>query len=192
MKAIVEILVATMFMVMLAACYYGTGAREKIYTPDEYLYSTKISSIMYSSDSAKIFSALRQALEDHIGFFYSEEYYKGTVLIIDTIVYSMKNDKLAVFVIAKNPTFRQLDRNLKHKWYYNATCYLGLRKSDKVQLAWIGPNIDNGNDQRTISLDIRDACFTKFASHDSMNGIYKYNMNDKRFWTSPIWEKYFK
>ena len=46
----------------------------------------------------------------------------------------------------------------------------------------------NSSDLQSISNDIREACFRTFVTKDTF-GAYAYNMNDIRFWDSPIRKK---
>src|SRR5258706_1055818 len=182
-----------LFASVFGACRYGTGNREKIYTPKEFLNHSLISHADRSKDSTQLLKQLKKILENHEQSFHSKEYFELTELMIDTVIYNSRLDKLGVFVISKNPTSRQLAPNPNHDWYYDATCYLGLRKGDTVLLSWLGPNFSNSNNQKELSAIIRDACFTGFATADTTNGgLYKYNLNDKRFWEGAIWNKNFR
>lgn len=192
-KKYISYLVGVSVITMLAACHYGTGSREKIYTPIEQLYKVEISHADYAADSLKLHNQLRQLLKGHEESFYSKEYFDSTQIIIDTIVYNTELDKLATFVITKNPTYRQRSPDKTSEWYYDATCYLGLKERDTILLSWIGPNFSNSMNINELSEIIRDACFTGFARKDTTNGgLYQYNLNDKRFWDGPIWKKNFK
>ena len=90
--------------------------------------------------------------------------------------------------MVKNPTYRQLAPPKNLAWYYDATCYLGVRKSDTIGLSFVGPVFTNASDKERISHIIRTACFRNFATKDSTDA-YAYNINDTRFWTSPIWKE---
>ena len=93
-------------------------------------------------------------------------------------------------MIAENPTHRQLMPDKDHEWYYNATCYLGIRQSDTISLSWIGPNFSNYTDRRSLSEIIRNSYFTEFATTDTVGLFtYKYNLNDIRFWDCSIWQE---
>jgi hypothetical protein len=94
-------------------------------TPKEFLNNVMINKEKYSKDSIEILNQLRKLLLKHEDFFYSKAYFDSTQLIIDSIIYSKDFNKLAVFVIAKNPTYSQLMTDEKHDWYCDATCYLG-------------------------------------------------------------------
>lgn len=178
---------------LLNACNYGTGTREKIYTPAEFLNDAHNNQSNYSADSAQLLDQLKSELKNHKQSFYSKEYFDSTKLIIDTVIYNSTFDRLAVFILSKNPTYRQLVPDKNHDWYYDATCYLGLKQRDTILLSWIGPNFDNFYDSHELSEMIRDDCFTGFAERSTASdGLYKYNLNDRRFWLGPIWKKNFE
>lgn len=187
--------ILSLFLLLTAvcsACYYGMGTREKVLTPEEFLNNSRISSADYSEDSTELLLELKKMLNNHEASFHSKEYDDATVLIIDTIIYNENFDRLGVFVISKNPTYKQLAPDSNHSWYYDATCYLGLKQQDTISLSWLGPNFTNSSDQKTLSAMFRDACFTAFANTDTTNGgLYRYNLNDKRFWEGPLWQKKF-
>jgi hypothetical protein len=157
-------------------------------TPKEFLSHTIMEKGKYASDSAEITRHLRTLLGNHEGFFYSKAYFDFTELIIDSIVYSPDFNKLAVLVITKNPTYRQLIPDKVNDWYYDATCYLGVRKNDTMALYWIGPSFTNSSNKESISSDISESCFKAFVTKDT-NDVYSYNLNDNRFWSSSIWNK---
>ena len=157
-------------------------------TPKEFLSRTVIKKEDYANDSIELISQLRTLLIRHEKFFNNKAYFDSTELIIDSITYSPDLKKLAVFVITKNPTYRQLMPDAKYSWYYDATCYLGVRQNNRIALSWIGPVFTNSYSLQNISHDIREAGFRTFATKDTSR-VYAYNFNDKRFWDSPIWKK---
>jgi hypothetical protein len=161
--------------------------RKNTDTPKNFMSHTAIKKEDYIKDSILVLSQLRKALVKHEDFFYSKAYFDSTELIIDSILYSPEYNKLAVLVITKNPTYRQLAPDKSHNWYYDATSYLGIRQKDTIALTWIGPSFTNSNNQQDISNDIREACFRTFVTKQA-SGEYLYNLNDKRFWASPIWK----
>lgn len=166
------------------------GFRAKKYTPKAFLNNAIIKEESYSKDSTEILKQLRGFLLRHEDFFYSKTYFDSTQLIIDSIIYNPDFNKLAVFVITKNPTSRQLIPDEKHDWYYDATCYLGVRQNDTISLSWIGPNFSNSPDREELSRVIRDSYFTEFATKDTVGAYtYKYNLNDIRFWDCSIWKE---
>jgi hypothetical protein len=76
--------------------------RKNTDTPEQFLNKTVNKKENYSIDSAQISHDLRMLLLQHEGFFYSKEYFEGTSIIIDTILYSPDFNKLAILVITKN------------------------------------------------------------------------------------------
>jgi hypothetical protein len=166
--------------------------RENTDTPEQFLSKTVNSKENYIKDSSRISLELKTLLlrHEHDDFFYSKEYFAGTDIIIDTIVYSPDFNKLAIVLLTKNPTSRQLMPTKNENYYYNATTYLGIRQKDTLSLSWLGPNFSNSTNRKELSKDIRQACFRTFVSKDTTEQYaQKYNLNDIRFWTSSEWKK---
>ena len=161
-------------------------------TPKQFWNKTSINKNEYIKDSLLLLAKLRDLLLRHGNgdFFYSKEYFEGTDIIIDTIVYSPDFTKMGILVITKNPTSRQLMPIKDNDYYYNATAYLCVKFQDTLNLTWVGPSFTNSKDKSEISKDIREACFRIFASKNTTDiPYYKYNLNDSRFWTSSVWQK---
>lgn len=170
--------------------YCCEGIKQKKYTPKEFLNHTIIRQEDYTKDSVEVIKQLKAFLIRHEDFFYNKAYFDSTQLIIDSIIYSPNFNKLAVFVITKNPTSRQLVPDTNYDWYYDATCYLGVRQKDSISLSWIGPSFTNSYNKNELSSIIRDYYFTNFATKDTVGlYTYKYNLNDIRFWDSSIWKE---
>jgi len=179
------------FIIIIAAAGLLFGylkLRKWTDTPGKFLNQTLVEKGVYTRDSVRLMAGLRERLQEHEGFFNNTAYFDGTQPKIDTIIYSPDLSKLGVLVLVKNPTNRQLVPDKGSDWYYDATCYLAVRRGDSLLLAWIGPNFSNSPSEQAVSEDIRDACFKYFVSQDT-NSVYKYNLNDIRFWNSPIWKK---
>jgi len=164
--------------------------RKNTDTPDQFLNKTVVKNEDYTEDSLTISTKFKELLLQHEDFFYSKEYYEGTEIIIDTILYSPDLKKLVVLVLTKNPTSRQLMPTENEMLYYNATSYLGVRQSDTISLIWLGPSFTNSIDKQEQSNYIRQECFRTFVSKDTTEKYaHKYNLNDIRFWTSSEWQK---
>jgi hypothetical protein len=164
--------------------------RKKTDTPEQFLNRTSNKKIDYSKDSLQIAQDLKKLLLHHEDYFYSKEYFEGTDIIIDTIIYSQDFNKLAVLFITKNPTSRQSIPTENEDFYFNATAYLGIRQMDTISLFWLGPNLSNSTSRKELSKDIREACFRTFVSKDTTEqNAQKYNLNDIRFWTSAEWKR---
>ena len=159
-------------------------------TPDKYINRTIIPTENYQRDESALILQFNDMKLNHKGFFSSKEYFEGTEIIIDTILYSPEYDKLVVLMIAKNPTSRQLRPQKSELWYYDATSYLGLRQNDSIFLSQVGSNFSNSNDLLALSDILRQASFRTFVSKDTTAiNSHKYNLNDIRFWKSPEWEE---
>lgn len=163
--------------------FHGNGG-----TPKEYLTPLIINREGYTLDSIEILRQLRLMLAKHEDFFSNTAHSESTKLIVDSILYSPDLNKLAVFVIARNSTSKMLDPNKNYKWYYDATCYLGVRENDRISLSWIGPTFTNSYDIEKISNEIRVTFFKRNASSDLTNAR-SYNLDDIRFWSSSIWKE---
>lgn len=124
---------------IVTACHYGTGARDKIITPPKFLNDTAVNDKIYKSDSIKILAKMRALLEGREQSFFSDQYFDSTELFIDTILYNNAHDRFAVLLLTKNSTSRLYKPEPGKRWYYNATCYLGIRINDSIALSWIGP-----------------------------------------------------
>jgi hypothetical protein len=179
------------FLVIFFFSFYSCdGFRVKKYTPNEFINHAEIKKESYNKDGIEILKQLKGSLFKHQDFFNNKAYFDSTQLILDSIIYSPDFSKLAVFIIVKNPTYRQIVPDEKYDWYYDATCYLGVKRNDTINLFWMGPNFSNSYDKKELSKLIRDSYFTEFATKDTVGAFtYKYNLNDIRFWNSPIWKK---
>lgn len=177
--------------IMLAAtCSCWEGMKQKKITPNEYLNHTIISAENYTADSVQISKQLKSYVLAYRDFFNNSAYCDSTELIIDSILYSPGFNKIAAFLITKNPVDRQLIPNYHYKWYYDATCYLGIRQKDSIELYWIGPSFTNSYNRDELNNITRNSYFTDFATKDTSGPyIYKYNLNDSRFWDCSIWRE---
>lgn len=170
--------------------YSCNGVKQKKYTPKEFLNHTVIGPEDYTKDSVECINQLKFFLLNKKDFFHNKAYFDSTQLIIDSIIYSPDFNKMAVFVVIKNPVYRQLIPDKNYEWYYDATCYLGVKKSDSINLSWIGPSFTNSHNKSELSGILRDSYFTDFATKDTVGlHTYKYNINDVRFWDCPIWKE---
>jgi hypothetical protein len=179
------------FLLILLPFFYSCeGIKQKKYTPMEFLNHTTVKKEDYTKDSVEVIRHLKGLLLKREDFFNNKAYFDSTQLIIDSIIYSPNFNKLAVFAITKNPVKRQLMPDENYDWYYDATCYLGIRQNDTISLSWIGPSFTNSYDKSELSSIIRDSYFTDFATKDTIGlYTYKYNLNDIRFWDCSIWKE---
>jgi hypothetical protein len=193
MKRIILFIGLILFLVVIGYFKFAYGwfeFRGNTDTPRRFLSTSRPDRSIYSKDSSHVIGQLSRFLKEQRGFFNNTAYYKGTQIIIDTIVYSPDYKKMGVLIITKNQSSRLLAPDGKHDLYYDATCYLGVKGGDTVALTWVGPNLTNSYSMKDISNDLRLACFRTFVSKDTTGPIsYQYNLNDIRFWNSSIWNQ---
>jgi len=163
--------------------------RENTDTPAAFLNQILASKENYTRDSTEIISQLKKSLLKHEKFFQSKEYDDTTRLIIDSMVYSPDFKKIAILVITQNAVSKQMAPDRRYDWYYDATCFLGMREGDSIRIKWMGPVFTNSYNKARLSDILREASFRTFAIDDS---LYRYNLNDTRFWNTPIWGKKFQ
>ena len=162
--------------------------QKKTSTPREFLNHSSIKKEYYLRDKIELKRQFKLLLLKREGFFDNSAYSDSMDLIIDSILYSSDFNKMAVFVIVKNLTKRQLVPDNENTWYYDATSYLGIRQGNTISLTWKGPVFTNSSSESDISVDIREACFNNFVTKDTTD-IYEFNLNDIRFWSSSIWKE---
>lgn len=181
-------LILVILFAVLSSCVICS---EKTNISAQFLNNVTIEKQKYLQDSITIIGNLKQLLKKHEDFFFSKEYFDSTILIVDTIIYSPDFKKMAIFVITKNPTNRQLAPDNRSLSYYNGTCYLGFRNNNSISVNSIGPHFTNSIDQVSLSKEMKNTYFTIYARFKDVNGRlrYKYNIGDVRFWTCPIWQE---
>jgi hypothetical protein len=185
------IVIALVFLVV--SCNYGAGVGEKIYTPSQYINHVPVTKHRYSQDSVYVIRQLTGLLQMHKESFYAKEYDSLSELSIDTLIYSDNLNKLAAFILCKT---KSSSKSQDNNYQYDAYCYLGIRdpQPDTISLKWLGRfNPTNWKNKYEVSSLIRDMYFTEFAAIKDTSGAYwyKYNLNDKRFWNSVVWQEYF-
>lgn len=181
------------FLFTFTSC---NGQPQQIATPTEFINTMAVSDSIYAQDSTIILAALYSKLQKHVSSFYDKEYFDSTKLIIDKIFYDSTKNKIAVFVLTENLMSRKKYPNLNYKIYYDAFCYLGKRTGvDSFELKWLNTFYPiNFINKKEISDAIKQLYFTELAAIIDGNDqpVYKYNLNDKRFWTGPGWKKFFE
>jgi hypothetical protein len=180
----------------LAAFTSCNGQGQQIETPKEFINTMTVSDSVYAKDSTTILAALYPKLQMHEASFYDKEYFDSTKLIIDKIFYDSTKNKIAVFVLTENLMSRKKYPNPKYKFYYDAYCYLGKRtEADSFDLKWFNTFFPiNFISKQEISNAIKQLYFTELAAiiDGDDQPVYKYNLNDKRFWAGPGWKKFFE
>jgi hypothetical protein len=99
---------------------------------------------------------------------------------------------VAFFVIAVNSNDKLLSRGNKNEYHYNAHCFTALIKEDLsfYNFHWVEvSDISNFYSLNKTSFRIREMYFKELSSREDIHGksLYKYNLDDTRFWTGPLW-----
>lgn len=179
--------VILLLFLVLASCKDVTFKQP---TPDAYLNKSKPEEAVYRRDTSILKARLLQLLTIHQGFFGNSAYDSSTQVLVDTVVYSPDFNKAAILVMTKNPASRQLKPDTNSTYYYDGTAFLVMRK-DSFLLEWLGPNFSNSNSKTTLSHQMRDYFFHAFADKDSSKRYFSsYNLDDKRFWGTSVWEMF--
>ena len=184
------------FVLFLTAC---NGSSQKTETPQEFVNNVVVDSLIYLKDRAAILDSLYMKMKMHQESFTNPEYYDSTKLSVDTIIYDPSLNKVAVFVVARNPTHRNPHSDSKLPFYYHANCYLGKRKyldSSIFELKCLCRFSEiNFDDKETAVKALKEDFFFELATvlDENSQPVFKYNLNDKRFWDSPKgWKRIFE
>lgn len=168
-------------------------------TPKEFISNVVVNDSLYKKDSVSILSELYNLLKDHKESFNNPEYFDSTVLIVDSIMYDSSLNKIAVFVVARIPVYRNRYSDSKLPFYYNANCYLGRRKqhdSSIFELKCLCKFSEiNFYDRLSVVAALKNDFFLAMSTvlDENKNPVFKYNINDKRFWTSSTgWKRMFE
>ncbi|PRD44094.1 hypothetical protein C5745_19730 [Sphingobacterium haloxyli] len=176
---------------LFATCNYDVGRDARIRTEETFKSRMIVEENIYRRDSLQVLANLKGYLQRHEQSFYNKSYFDSTELLLDTILYSPDIKRLVVFVLARNPTSRQFQPNTEYAWYYDGFCYLGIRENDDIRLNWFRRfNLINYYDEQEAKNDLKEYYFTRLASAKDTDGslIYKFNVDDSRFWDGPVWK----
>lgn len=135
-------------------------------------------------DSVAICQKLKETLREHKDSF-SADFFSETTINIDTIIYNSTFSKMAILVIIKNPTSRQLMPDASHNSYFAGTCYLGQKTDKLINLSWYGLNFTNSSDRSELSKQMRETYFCEI-SETKNDSLGRYNLDDIRFWDSSV------
>jgi len=180
----------------LTSCYVKHKQRG---TPENFINQVIVDPAIYSRDSIAILADLYSKMKNHTASFANREYFDSTVLFVDTIIYDSSLDKIAVFLVAQNPTYRNPYLKSNLPYYYNANCYLGKRlKNDSSEFdlkCLCGYSEVNFNDYETALNALKEDFFLELATllDEKNQPVYNYNVDDLRFWESSTgWKRVFK
>ena len=181
-------------------------------TSKEHISIVQVSKMQYSKDSLSLVSLIRKKIKNHQHPYYSAVRVNGkliyindslTNVYIDTIFYSSNINRIAFLGIVKND-FKKIHKGLLkadsdylndsgvlpyNGQEYNGSCFLAER-NDKNNLfesisSFSKYSFNDSNSYKNISIDLRESCLS--FERESEKESETYNVNDKRFWDSNIW-----
>lgn len=168
-----------------------TCGETQITTPPEYYYVNEVSRSKYSADSTFLITHIKKMIQRREGPFYPEKFDDSTSIYIDTIVYNADQDRLAFFVITKNTNDKLLSKGRHDKFHFDAHFFIGKILEKSWELKWFKrlsfSRFEGYND---ISMKVKSWYnneLKKIKGHDGKS-LYKYNLNDYRFWDGPLWD----
>lgn len=169
-------------------------------TPKEFTNTININPAAYEKDRASISADLKEKLKNHEESFTNSEYNRFVQLSIARILYDSSFSKIAVFVISKIPTENNEYSHSKIPFYYNGNCYLGKRTfqndSSSFSLKCFCKFSEiNFNTETEAITALEDDFFYNLTrlKDEKGNQVFKYNLNDVRFWdSSPGWKGVFQ
>lgn len=153
-------------------------------TPVAFLSQVVVTPDRYTADSMLLLEDVKAGiLSDKLTFYGHFNHESG--LIIDTIVYSPDQQKVAVLILVKNPT-SQLEKYPKeYKWYYSGHCFIGKRGTNSFSIKSYGGFVQNNFDEWELSDQLKEGFFDKWAGRQGGT----YNLNDRRFWNDHFWNE---
>ncbi len=191
-----------MIKIILLFCFAimgCTGNNQRSATPKEFLNHVQVDDATYQKDKTSILDSLYMKMKRHQESFSNPEFDDSTELMIDTIMYDFSFRKIAVFVVAKLPTYRNPYSQSKLPYYYHANCYIGRRidpTSSNFELKCLCKFSEiNFNDKKTVVKALKEDFFFTLATVMDANNqpSFRYNINDKRFCDSPTgWHRMYK
>jgi hypothetical protein len=164
-------------------------------TPEQYKNKNNVSPNIYQNISQKILDSVKSRIFKKEDPYYPSENDSLTEVFVDTILFSPSMDKIAFFVITKNSNDKLLDKGDKNDFHFTAYSFLGHLDSihNITNLLWVsGFSLFNYKSKIATSNRIRDVYFKEITKRTNTKGesTYKYNFDDVRFWSGPVWTKY--
>lgn len=161
-----------------------TGCK-KFETPTEFEFENSFTKKEYTNDSTIFVELVEKQILQNSGPFYPDKYDLKSEVIIDTIIYSPINDRAAIFVLVKTSNSKLALTNDPNGYHYDARCFLAISKDHKWTINWFRVlNLNHYSSKDEISSDIRYKYFDQLSTFND----FEYNVDDKRFWTEPLWE----
>lgn len=168
-------------------------------TSKEFKNNVEVSKELYKTDSINILNKLNKMVLSHEDFFYSypPEFVDTTLskVKIDTILYNKEKNKQFV-LISVEFVLKEFRKNVdgKSKILNNIKLYDGMGiyvyKVNNSTYVFKSYGIEAGNyeiDEECKSR-LNEIYFTEIPSYNQ-KGYNLFNIDDKRMWNQPMWEK---
>jgi hypothetical protein len=177
-------------------CYFALSCNSQNQTPGSYKYFNNVSKEKNKIIQNEIVDSIKVFIETKQEPFHPNENDSLTHIYIDTILYSPNNNKYASFIITKNSDDKLLNKGNADEYHYNAYLFIGKLKADfnVKDLTWVDAHsLVMYKSIKEASLRIREVYFKEITDRKNLanESTFKYNIDDVRFWDSPIWQKYY-
>ncbi|MEZ5045303.1 MAG: hypothetical protein R2828_35740 [Saprospiraceae bacterium] len=178
------------FMVFLSVLLLKCGGKQGAIIP-EYSYANEVNRDKYFADSTFLIDHIGKMIQRKEGPFYPEKFDDSTEIYIDTILYNADQDRLAFFVITKNTNDKLLTKGSRDKSHFDAHFFIGEIFEKSWELKWFKRlNFSRFESYNDISIKMRSWYNNELEKVKGSGGksLYKYNLNDYRFWDGPLWD----
>jgi len=192
-KKIKEMKIWFLATFLFAKLCYGCNIIGMDSTPVKFRNHTTVMPGVYKNHHAILNDNIRLLIKQKVDPFDSKENDSMTEVFIDTILYSPKKDRIAFFAITKNSNDKLIGGGNKSEYHYNAHCFIADLGSDSYinNIYWVRAfNLSNYKSLKEASERIRKIHFKEFKRRvdDKGKSLYKYNLDDVRFWDGPVWK----
>jgi len=171
-------------------------------TPQEFISKIIVPKELYNKDSIDLVKLIKKEVKEHKGGYFSEAYDTSTQVIIDTIMYSSDFNKLIFFIIDKKEnksiypntlTKEDVDYLVKEGqttipyegYHFTGKAYFGIRKNDNLKIKYFGLTTAHYVNIYDVKKRQKQLYFEEYSAVNEKG--YEYNLDDKRFWDSDIW-----
>jgi hypothetical protein len=183
----------SLIAILFCSLCYGCTDNKSDTTPVKYRNHTTVTIDVYKKHMLILQDSIIKFIKEKSHAYYPKENDLLTEVIIDTILYSPQKDKVAFFVITKNSDDKLLGGGNKTEYHYDAHCFIADLKNNSFfkNIFWIrASSLSNYKNLNNAHHRIREMYFKDFSERKdgNNNSMYKYNLDDIRFWDGPLWQ----
>jgi hypothetical protein len=172
-------------------------------TPTKFLSIVNVSKEIYTKDSLNLIQRVKNEMISHNGGYSADFYNHDTPIIIDTIMYSPRFDKIVFFAIDSIENKKTYPDNLSAEeinevqkivstpyqgYHYNASVFIGKR-DEKVFFKvydFSKRYLGKYKNIQELRKRLRKKFFVEYSTIKEKG--FEYNIDDRRFWDNPnIW-----